>query len=235
MMFIKNIIKKVYKTIKSNNKKYNTINYSDQIIKSLIVTTYVKKKFNILFMMLLTIILRTLLCSFLCIIFSYNLYVDFFLHSFLSIFIILQSHWIYEIINTKKTFFYKITRYAINNYTIENYRRWKRNFLLSISLFGILALLLIEINSYILIYYIVQNLFIFAVVDIIEHNKLNKLFQEIKNKPKNKKYSELTILEDYYILDKDDIQDRTSPENKLSENQLKNLQKNDNSNLFHYE
>ena len=153
----------------------------------------------------------------------------FFLHSIISIGLILQSHIMYEVIKSKKTYFYQITRYAIN------YRRWKRNILLTFSAIGIIMLLFIEINSYLLIYYIMQNLFIYGIVDVIEHDKISKILQEMKDKPRNKKYSELTILEDYYILDKDDIHNKTSPENKLNENQLKNLQKNDNSNLFHYE
>lgn len=200
MIFINNLTRKMIKTFKSTQKQYNTINYSDQIIKSLVVTTYVKKKFNILFMMLLTIILRNILCCLLCVIFTYNLYVDFFLHSVISIVLILQSHIIYEVIKSKKTFFYKITKYAINNYTIDNYRRWKRNILLTLSAIGIVMLLFIELNSYLLIYYIFQNLFIYGIVDVIEHDKIGKLLKEMKDKPRNKQFAKLQILEDYYII-----------------------------------
>lgn len=262
MMFLKNIAKKLIKTFNKSKEQYNTVNYSDQIIKSLVVTTYVKKKFNILFMMLITIILRNILCSILCLVFTYNIYVDFFLHSIISIVLILQSHVIYEVIKSKKSYFYKITRYAINNYTIENYRRWKRNILLTLSAIGILMLMFIEINSYLLIYYIIQNLFIYGIVDVIEHDKISKLLKEMKDQPRNKKYEKLTILEDYYILNKTEVnkdlpkvktnnlkqlkssrlntifdkeknnKDNSDKENKIDDKQIKELQKSNIDNLF---
>ena len=58
-----------------------------------------------------------------------------------------------------------------------------------------------EVNSYILIYYIIQNLFTYGIIDIIEHKKLLNL-KTIKDKLKHTKYQELTILEDYYDNEK---------------------------------
>ena len=178
------------------------MNYSDQIVRSIVLTTYMKKKFNILFMMFLTIIIRSFLASILCILFSYNLYIDFFLHSFITVLIVLYSHIIYDLIKTKESYFYQFTRYTINNYTIENYRRWKRNTTLTISGLLIIYLLIFEVNSYLLIYYIIQNVFTYGVIDIIEHKKLTKFLKTIKDKPKHKKFQELTILEDYYDNEK---------------------------------
>ena len=156
------------------------MNYSDQIVRSIVLTTYMKKKFNILFMMFLTVLLRSFLASILCIIFSYNLYIDFFLHSVFTIVIVLYSHIIYDILKTNETYFYKITRYAINNYTVENYRRWKRNTTLVISSFLIAYLLIFDVNSYILIYYIFQNLFTYGIIDIIEHKNLLNFLKQLK-------------------------------------------------------
>ena len=197
------IFKSVVKNIVSNFKvkKMYKMNYSDQIVRSIVLTTYMKKKFNILFMMFLTILLRSFLASVLCILFSYNLYIDFFLHSFITVAVVLYSHIIYDILKSKESYFYQITRYAINNYTIDNYRLWKRNTTLIISGLLIVYLLLFEVTSYLLIYYIIQNVFTYGIIDIIEHKKLATFLKTIKDKPKHKKYQELTILEDYYDND----------------------------------
>ena len=195
-MIFKSVLKNVINNLKV--KKMYKMNYSDQIVRSIVLTTYMKKKFNILFMMFLTIVLRSFLASLFCIIFSYNLYIDFFLHSLITVIIVLYSHIIYDLIKTKETYFYQITRYTINNYTIENYRRWKRNITLTISGLLIIYLLLFEVNSYLLIYYIIQNVFTYGIIDVIEHKKLNKFLKTLKDKPKHKKFQELTILEDYY-------------------------------------
>ena len=177
-MIFKSILKNVVNNFKV--KKMYKMNYSDQIVRSIVLTTYMKKKFNVLFMMFLTIIFRSLLASILCIIFSYNLYIDFFLHSIFTIVIVLYSHIIYDILKTKETYFYQITRYTINNYTIDNYRRWKRNTTLTISAILIAYLLVFEVNSYLLIYYIVQNLFTYGIIDVIEHKKLDKFLKQSK-------------------------------------------------------
>ncbi len=200
-MIFKTILKNVVNNFKV--QKMYKMNYSDQIIRSVVLTTYMKKKFNILFMMFVTIIIRIFLTYLLCFFFSYNLYIDFFLHSLLTVVIVLYSHIIYDIVKTKEKVLYQITRYAINNYTIENYRRWKRNTTLSVSGILIIILLFSEINNYLLIYYIVQNLFTYGIIDIIEHKKINKFLKTLKDKPKHTKFSELTILEDYY--DKEDM------------------------------
>ena len=207
-MIFKSLLLNLAKKVKV--KKMYKMNYSDQIIRSLVVTTFVKKKFNILFMMLNTIIIRTVISFILCCIFTYNLYIDFFLHSIISIIVVLNSHFIYDILKAREEKFYKITKYVVNNYTIENYRRWKRNIMLSISSILIVILLFSEITSNLLIYYIIQNLFTYGIIDIIEHKKLNKLLKTIKEKPKETKFSELTILEDYYDLDKQDFKTITN-------------------------
>ena len=142
----------------------------------------------------------------LCFIFSYNIYVDFFLHAFISIVIVLKSHWIYDIVEGKHKVFYSFTRYAINNYTIENYRRWKRNIVLCISLYFIILLLIFEINNNLLIMYIIQYLLTYFIIDVIEHNKIDILLKKLKDKPKNKLYKEIDILDDYCKITEENIE-----------------------------
>ena len=56
---------------------------------------------------------------------------------------------------------------------------------------------------------------------IIEHKKLNKLLKTINEKPKETKFSELTILDDYYDLDKQDFKTNDSENNEeINENFL---------------
>ena len=59
-------------------RRIYSLNYGDKIIKSFIVSTYVKKKLNVLVMMFSTLLIRSFLCSMLCFMFTYNIYVDFF-------------------------------------------------------------------------------------------------------------------------------------------------------------
>jgi len=195
-------------------RRIYSLNYGDQIIKSFIVSSYVKKKLNVLVMMLMTIIIRCFLCSLICVMFSYNLYVDFFLHAFISIVMVLKSHWIYDVVEKKHKIFYSITRYAINNYTPENYRRWKRNTVLCISLYFIFLLLIFEVTSNLLIMYIVQYLLTYFIIDVIEHNKIDKLIKKLKDKPKNKLYNEIDILDNYCKVSEENIAEKDKSKKK---------------------
>ena len=88
--------------------KWFRLNYTDQIVKSVVKSTFAKKKLNILVMMLATVLIRSILCSLFCLIISYNIYIDFFLHAIISICLILKSHWIYDIVETKQKEFYNM-------------------------------------------------------------------------------------------------------------------------------
>ncbi len=196
---------------KLNFKKINsTLNYSDQIIRSIMVTTFIKKKFNLLFIMFLTIVLRTVLGWIICYFISVNLTIDFFLHSFIYIIIMLYSHLIFDILYVRKEYFYKLTKYVVNNYTIENYKRWKRNIFLVMSLMTIIFCSFIEINSFILIYYTFQYVLIYCIVDIIENKKLQYFLKQLKNKPKETKFNNLTIFKNYYDIS-ESLQNDKSP------------------------
>ena len=194
-------------------KKMNsTLNYSDQIIRSIMVTTFVKKKFNLLFMMLLTIIIRTILGCMVCYCIQFNMTIDFFLHSFFYIIIIFYLNFIFDILNTRKKYFYKITKSIVNNYSIENYKKWKRNIFLSLSLCAIIMLLFVEINSYYLIYYICQNIVIYCAVDVIENNKLQEIMKQLqKKKPKQTQFTKLKIVDNYYDISESLITENKTP------------------------
>lgn len=178
-------------------KNYNK-NYVDQIARMFFTSTFAKTKINILLLMILTVCVRFILISVVCMLITVNLWVDFFLHSFLTILIILNSSIIQDVIMTKKAFFYNITRYLINNYTEQNFRIWKRNITLILSSIAISILLVVELSSYIMIYYIVQNLFIYFIIDQIETRKIHKLIDKIKEKPRISKFKNINLKENNF-------------------------------------
>ena len=103
-MIFKSVLKNVISNFKV--KKMYKMNYSDQIVRSIVLTTFMKKKFNILFMMFITILLRSFLASLLCLLFSYNLYIDFFLHSLFTVGVVLYSHIIYDVLKSNEHYIF---------------------------------------------------------------------------------------------------------------------------------
>ena len=209
-------------------KAQKTLTYSDQLVRSIMLTTFIKKKFNYLFIMFCCVVIRTLIAGILCYLFQINPILDFILHCVIYIVIILNSDFLFDVLMTRKQAFYRITKYVINNLTLENYKRWKRNAFLTLSTIAILFLSFVEINSLTLIYYIVQNVVIYCIVDIIENNKIREFMKHLRTKqPKQIQYSKLSIIDDYYDISnhpKDTDKDEDKVEDEIDEiGKIKNI------------
>lgn len=162
------------RAIKKFFKLDKHINYTDKIVRSVIKTSYAKKKLSSLLLMLITIVVRLVLDIILgCVINFNNTYLDFWLQIIISIILVLQSNSIYEFIKRFEADIYKLTKYLVNNYTDENYRKWKRNITLIGCLFLIVYLYFVQLNSYILILYVIQYLICYIIIDLIENRYKN--------------------------------------------------------------
>ena len=123
-------------------------NYSDRVVKSVIATTYAKKKLSIILILLATIIFRIHILTLLCILISTgNFYLDFVLHIIISVLVTLKSHWFYNYMSLHKHQFYLLTRYFVNNYTPERYRNWKKYGMLMLSCYLILIFFIVDLFS----------------------------------------------------------------------------------------
>ena len=180
-----------------NIKNLSPYTYSDQILKSVIVSKYAKEKLTILLMILITAIIRLHLLSIISIAISINFWLDCMIQIPITVVISLNSHLIYRIVEYYQPQLYQLTRYLINNYSFENYRRWKRNLVLSVCLYIIILLFFIKITSNLVIIYIVQYIISYGIVDLIEQKQLEEMIDQIYNKPKNIIYGEVNIKKDY--------------------------------------
>lgn len=159
------------RTIKKWVKIDKHVNYSDKIFRSIVKTSYAKKKLSSLLSMVITVIVRIFLDFLLAFIFNFNyIYLDFFIQIFISIMLVVMSERIYFVIERFSTDIYALTKYLVNNYTNENYRKWKRRITLILCLASIVFLYCFEINSNKLIISILQYLVCYVIIDMIENN-----------------------------------------------------------------
>jgi hypothetical protein len=184
------LIKNIGNTIKTMGATMGTYkqSYGDQMIRTFVKSKFAKNKINMLFIMFLTILLRNILCVIFCLAFATNnYYIDFFLHSFISILCLYSSTFIYDGLMGKQEMFYQITRYYVNNFTPIKYRKWKRNLIIPTALSVIGYTYIHEITSEEIRYLILQSLFIYYIMDLIQHNKLHfisKYLYKFSNNPK---------------------------------------------------
>lgn len=153
------------------------INYGDQILRSIVKTTYAKKKVSLLLLMILTVIFKIHVDAILSIIFNTgNFYIDFCTQILISVILVIKSGWIYKIVEKFDTEVYLLTRYLINNYTENNYRKWKRNITLVICFYLIIYLSVIEINNNMLKTYIIQYMVCYFIIEMIEKKYYGHIF-----------------------------------------------------------
>ena len=170
--------------IKQNIKKYKK-----RVISKIITSTFLKTKFNILLMMLITLILEFHINIFLCYIFIIHPYIDFFIQIIITIIISLNTKIIFNFVFLFEKKIYNITKYFINNYSINNFILWKQYFILIISSIIILILLFYEFNKYKIILQIIQTIISCFILDKINEDDYKKkkkkittrVYRDVKN------------------------------------------------------
>lgn len=162
------------RTIKKWLKPDKHVNYTDQILRSVIKTSYAKKKLSSLLLMFITIIVR-LICDFILgyIINFNNIYIDFWIQILISIILVLKSSWLYQIVERFDRDIYLLTKFLVNNYTDENYRKWKRNITLIFCFILIIYLHFTQLTNNILTLYVFQYLICYMAIDLIENGYKN--------------------------------------------------------------
>lgn len=178
------------------------VNYSDQILKSLFRSTWAKKKFGILFLMLITVVIRLHIDAILAMIITISPEVDFILQIIISATLVLKSGWIYKIVEKYEHEAYRLSRYLINNYSVDNYRKWKRGFTLTICVYIIIYLSFTDITSQILIKQVIQYIICYFIVDFIENKKFKAIFNKNKRKVIKITYNDEFELIDGFIAPK---------------------------------
>ncbi len=185
---------------------------------------YTEKKMNQILLHGITMIIRYLICSLVSFfIYMYiNYYIGFVFDIIFSVVLILNTSYLYVVVNKYEEETIMLADYFYKNYSQENFRIWKKKFVITSSIYYIIYYSIFEITSKIMIQYIIQSLIIYMLVDNIENR--NGILYTIYNKIQDlyfirvKKYKNIELIEDYSIKKSSSIdisQFQTIEENKL--------------------
>lgn len=156
------------------------VDYADQVFQSLARTRYAKRQFSLV----LTLIFVGIFKWYLKILFSFLIQIhpiiDFILQIGFAIVLAFKDYWIRNIVDRFRTEIYALSRYLINNYTPENFKTWKRNTVLIISLYFIIHLLFIEVTKWLLIQQILHFLITYFCIESIENGLFVDCYERIK-------------------------------------------------------
>jgi len=191
MLWINKIKKKF---VKKTKKK---------LIGKLIVSRFFKNKINFVFINIVSLIIKLHLNSVLCFIFCPDIsFKDFWLQILVSIFVTFSGDYVLFHLNKYDDDFYKVTRYFLNNLTEDNFDKWKKLLVLGLNVYVIMILLFVSITSYLIIYYCIQYLVFFFILDYFKNKKYMyfvRKYKEYLNKPVIiKKYDTLKIIDEHF-------------------------------------
>lgn len=184
----------MFRVLETANQYFN---YGDALLEGIIFTDWAKQKFNIWLLSLWSLIIRLHIISLVCFFITYGPYLDFIMHTLISIFFTIYRHWFYIMVEKAKDYNMVLVNYLLENYSATNYRIWKRCFLLSICIYGIIICLFMSIDSLSIIVYITEYIIAFIVVDVIENRSLDNIIKNYKDKPKHVVYAKFTIDDNY--------------------------------------
>ena len=167
MLWFKKIRKKLMKKTK---KKF---------INKFIVSRFFKNKINLLLINVISFVIRLHINSVLCYILCPDINIkDFCLQVLVSILTTLSGDIVLYFLNKCDEDFYRVTRYFLNNFSEDNLEKWKKIFVVGINIYFICILLFVSITSYLLIYYSIQYLVCFFIIDYFKKEKW-KYFKDV--------------------------------------------------------
>jgi hypothetical protein len=159
---------------------------TNDILHRVVKTTYAKKAINSLLIILLTILFRSMIYFLISLmIIINNEYINFFTQCIISIILCMNNNYIQYAINKYDDDLYKITKYTINNWSEENYRKWRNYITFSILFLGFIYFSCVEINSNIIRIYILQYSLCHICIDVTENpnHTIRRIFS-LKKKEK---------------------------------------------------
>jgi len=177
-------------------------NIGDAIIKTLLTIDYTKRKLNHITLFFATLFARSIVNLIISSIFYVDIFfIDFTIEILLSIFLVLKTNIIFNFVKKYNSELYSVSSYLIDNYSVDNFRKWKKYCVVCISVFLIFYLMIYEITSLLLIQYIFQFLICYFIVDNIENKNgfIFNFYDKIKEKNSVKIYKkdDIIIIDEY--------------------------------------
>ena len=151
---------------------FGLINYQDYILKTIAKSNYSRNALVLLLLCLVTSTVRLHLSLIISSIFIWNNNFDFIFPIFVTVFFSMISETLFKYVETHRPLYENIVDYFMENYTRDNFIRWKRYILAIICCYILLATFLITIDNNLIFTSTIQTICSFVICDFIE-NKLS--------------------------------------------------------------
>ena len=176
-------------------------NYGEYVFQQLITIDFVQQKLAFILIAICVNIIQIHVVSVLSYMVSIHPYLDFFTQITVSVICTLNIRITYNIVERYRKEFTELTQYLINNYSIDNYRMWKRMVILSLCGYGLLLLMFIQITNRLIIMCIIQYVISFIIIEQFEQKRIQKWIRDYQQRPVTKQFetdtSENLLIQSY--------------------------------------
>lgn len=160
---------------------FGLLNYEDYLVDLVIKSDRAHNGLIIFILCILTGIIRFHLSILICYFFHKDNSFDLIFPVIVTVLLSLSSNTLFQYIETHRPTCEDLVDYFIKNYTLQNFVRWKRMFLLCACCYVLLVTVLITIDNYFVILTTIQTAVSFIICDLLENNMPRILYNKIKN------------------------------------------------------
>ena len=161
---------------------FGLLNYEDYLVDLVVKSDRAHNGLIVFILCLITGIVRFHLSILLCYVFYKGNMFDLIFPIIVTVGLSLSSNLLYQYIETHRPAVEEWIEYFVSNYSLKNFIRWKRLFLLGICCYVLVVAILVDIDNYLVILTTIQTAISFIICDLLEHNMPRIVYNKIKDK-----------------------------------------------------
>lgn len=152
--------------------------YTEQIIWAILKSSFTLNTFTYLLVSIIAIILRTHIDIVMAWCTSTNIfYLDIIIRLLISSMLVINSKYTFNMVYKYKPELYNVVEELVNNYTEENFKRWRRYVVLFLCVYFYFASYIVTISNESVRQMIIEFIICYHLVELFEHRNKFRLYQ----------------------------------------------------------
>jgi hypothetical protein len=153
--------------------------YTEQIIWTILRSSFTIDTFTYILISILAIILRTHIDMIMAwCMGTDNDYINMIIHIITSSMLIMNSKYTFDMVHRYKPELYRYVEYLVKNYSEDNFKRWRKYVVMSICIYFYIASYIVTISNHSIRLMIIEFIFCYHVVELCERYYKIKIYQK---------------------------------------------------------
>ena len=167
----------------------------ESIVQRVARTRFSRRQLNYYAMFVWVSLIRMHICTILCILIQVDPAVDFFVHVIIPILLFYCSPAIRRVIDPCKKRSYDLVSTVVKEYSHENFKFWKKVFVVCFTAYCIFILQFVDVSSDMLVVFLLQNLLYCGIIDFIEEKKYTVVYNQCRRRWYSHRHHKIRLLE----------------------------------------